>query len=156
MGPDAMILVFGMLSFKPTFSLSSFTFIKRVFSSSSLSPIRMVSSAHLRLLIFLPAILIPACVSSSPALAGCLPVMLGWHSIHSATLVEWRFLFCYSKKRTQGSISLTLTDFTWLVPISIAIAVSKRTQHFPERGLCHRPISGVRRWRNLDLRVGEV
>ena len=35
-GPDAMILVFWMLSFKPTFSLSSFTFIKRLFSSSSL------------------------------------------------------------------------------------------------------------------------
>ena len=35
MGPDAMILVFWMLSFKPTFSLSSFTFIKRLFSSSS-------------------------------------------------------------------------------------------------------------------------
>ena len=34
MGPDAMILVFWMMSFKPTFSLSSFTFIKRLFSSS--------------------------------------------------------------------------------------------------------------------------
>ena len=34
MGPDAMILVFYMLSFKPTFSLSSFTFIKRLFNSS--------------------------------------------------------------------------------------------------------------------------
>ena len=31
MGPDAMIFVFGMLSFKPTFSLSTFTFIKRLF-----------------------------------------------------------------------------------------------------------------------------
>ena len=31
-----MIYVFGMLSFKLTFSLSSFTFIKRLFSSSSL------------------------------------------------------------------------------------------------------------------------
>ena len=40
-----------MLSFKPTFSLSSFTFIKRLFSSSSLSAIRVVSSAYLRLLI---------------------------------------------------------------------------------------------------------
>ena len=29
MGPDAMILVFWMLSFKSTFSLSSFTYIKR-------------------------------------------------------------------------------------------------------------------------------
>ena len=37
MGPDAMILLFWMLSFKPTFSLSSFTFIKRLFSSSSLN-----------------------------------------------------------------------------------------------------------------------
>ena len=35
-GPVAMILVFWMLSFKPTFSLSTFTFIKRLFSSSSL------------------------------------------------------------------------------------------------------------------------
>ena len=67
MGPDAMILVFWMLSFKPTFSLSSFTLIKRLFSSSSLSAIRVVSSAYLRLLIFLPAVLIPACASSSPA-----------------------------------------------------------------------------------------
>ena len=67
MGPDAMIFVFWMLSFKPTFSLSSFTFLKRLFSSSSLSAIRVVSSAYLRLLMFLPAILIPACASSSPA-----------------------------------------------------------------------------------------
>ena len=66
-GPDAMILVYWMLSFKPTFSLSSFTFIRRLFSSYSLSAIRVVSSAYLRLLIFLSAILIPACVSSSPA-----------------------------------------------------------------------------------------
>ena len=67
MGLDAMVLVFWMLSFQPTFSLSSFTFIKRLFSSSSLFAIRVVSSAHLRLLIFLLAILIPACASSSPA-----------------------------------------------------------------------------------------
>ena len=67
MGPDAMILVFWILSFKPTFLLSSFAFIKRFFSSSSLYAIRLVSSAYLRLLIFLLAILIPACASSSPA-----------------------------------------------------------------------------------------
>ena len=57
---DAMILVFDELSFKPAFSLSSFTLIKRLFSSSLLSAIRVVSSAYLRLLIFLPAILIPS------------------------------------------------------------------------------------------------
>ena len=66
MGWDAMILVFWMLSFKPAFSLSSFTFIKRLFSSS-LSTIRVVSSAYLRLLILLLKILIPACASSSLA-----------------------------------------------------------------------------------------
>ena len=48
------------------FHSSSFTFKKRFFSSFSLSAIRMVLSVYLRLLIFLPAILIPACTSSSP------------------------------------------------------------------------------------------
>ena len=67
MGRDAMIFIFQMLSFKPGFSLSSFTFIKRLFSSFSLSAIREVSSAYLRLLICFPAILIPAYDSSSPA-----------------------------------------------------------------------------------------
>ena len=67
MGPDAMILVFWMLSFKPGFSLSSFTFIKRLFISSSFSAIRVVLSVHLRLLILLPAILTLACTLCSPA-----------------------------------------------------------------------------------------
>ena len=74
MGPDAMIFIFSMLSFKPAFSLSSFTLILRLFSSSSLLAIRVVSSAYLRLLIFLPTILIPAWDSSS----------LAFHMMHSA------------------------------------------------------------------------
>ena len=65
MGLDAMIFVFWTLNFKALFSLSSFTFIKRLFSSS-LSAIREVSSAYLRLLIFLPEILVSAYASSSP------------------------------------------------------------------------------------------
>ena len=40
---------FWMLSFKPAFSLSCFAFIKKLFSTSSLSAIRVVSSAYLRL-----------------------------------------------------------------------------------------------------------
>ena len=36
MGSDAMIFTFWMLSFKPAFSLFSFTFIRRLFSSSSI------------------------------------------------------------------------------------------------------------------------
>ena len=67
MEPDAMILVFLICSLKPAPSLSSFTLNKRLFSSFSLSAIRVVSSAYLRLLMLLPPILIPACNSSSPA-----------------------------------------------------------------------------------------
>ena len=75
MGPNAMILVcfFLILSFKPAFSLS-FTFIKRLFSSSLVSAIKVISSAHMRLFIFLPAISIPASDSSS----------LAFHMMYSA------------------------------------------------------------------------
>ena len=71
MGPDAVIFVFWMLSFKPAFSFYSFTLLKGLFISSSLSAIRVVSIAYLRLLIFLPAILMPACASSNPAFEWC-------------------------------------------------------------------------------------
>ena len=64
---DALILVFWMLSFESPFSLSSFILIKQLFSSSQLCAIRVVSSAYLKPLIFLLAILIPACESFSPA-----------------------------------------------------------------------------------------
>ena len=66
-GLDTMISYFLILIFKPTFSFYFFTLIKRFFSSSSLPAIRMVSSAYLGLLIFLPANLIPSCASSSMA-----------------------------------------------------------------------------------------
>ena len=66
MRPDAMILVFWLLSFKPTFSLL-FHFHQEALYSSLLSAIRVVSSAYLRLLIFLMAILIPACALPSQA-----------------------------------------------------------------------------------------
>ena len=56
-----------MLRFKPGFSLSSFAFIKRLFSSSSLSAVRVVSSTYLKLLVFPLAVLIPAYDSSSLA-----------------------------------------------------------------------------------------
>ena len=65
-GQDAMILVFWMLSFKLAFSLSSFTFIKKLLNSS-ISAMKVVSSAYLRLFIFLLAILIPIGASSSLA-----------------------------------------------------------------------------------------
>ena len=77
---------FWMLSFKPAFSRSSFTFIKRLFSSS-LSAIKVVSSAYLRLLIFLLAI--PACASISPALWQPTPVFLPGKSHGRRNLVGY-------------------------------------------------------------------
>ena len=65
--PNAMIFVFSTLSSKSTLSLPSFTFMERFFSSSSLSTIKVVWYAYLRLLIFLPAFLIPVFELSSPA-----------------------------------------------------------------------------------------
>ena len=37
MGPDALIFIFWMLSYKPTCSLSSFTFIRRLFMFSNIA-----------------------------------------------------------------------------------------------------------------------
>ena len=56
--PWSYLIVFWMLNFKPVFSLSSFTPIKRLFSSSSLPAIGGVSSAYLRMLAFLQEIFI--------------------------------------------------------------------------------------------------
>ena len=67
MGLDAMMQFFD-LSFTPAFSLFSFPFIEGLFSSSLLSAIRIVSSAYLRLLIFLQAILIPDFDSIHPCI----------------------------------------------------------------------------------------
>ena len=71
MGPDAMILVFWILSLKSFFSLSSLTFFRRFFNSCSVSTIRVVSSAYLKFLIFLLAVLNLACDSFSPHFAWC-------------------------------------------------------------------------------------
>ena len=59
-----------------------FTFIKRLFSSS-LSVVRVLSFSYLRLLIILPAILIPACASSS----------LAFHMMYSAYKLnkQWQY-----------------------------------------------------------------
>ena len=92
-----------MLSFKPTFLLSSFTFIKRLFSSSSLFAIRVVSSAYLRILIFLLAILILECASSNPA-----------------------FLMIYSayKLNKQGDKAALTYSFSYLEPVCCSMSSS--------------------------------
>ena len=91
MGPDAMIFVFWRLSFTSDFSLSYFTFIKRLFSFSSLSALRVVSSAYLRLLIFLPAILIPVCDFPAQHFPQC---TLHIHYMNRVTIFSLDLLLC--------------------------------------------------------------
>ena len=64
MRPDTITLVFWMLNFKSIFFLSCFI-LKILFSFSLPYAIIMVSSTYVRFLIFLLAVLIPACDSSS-------------------------------------------------------------------------------------------
>ena len=63
MGPDVMILVFWILGFKPPVSLSSFTFIKGLFSSFFLSIIRGDVICISEVIHISPPNLIPACAS---------------------------------------------------------------------------------------------
>ena len=60
-----------------------FTLIRRLFSSSSLYDIRMVSSTYMRFLIFLPAMLIPACDSSSPDF----PMMYSAYNLNKRSMI---------------------------------------------------------------------
>ena len=73
------------LEFQCNFSFTSFTLIKRLFSSSLLSAIRVVSSAYLRLLVFLPVVLIPACDSFSPSFNK----VSSWNSHGKYTVRAW-------------------------------------------------------------------
>ena len=77
-GTGCYDLNFLNVEFLASFSTLLFTFNKRLFSSSLLSAIRLVSSAYLGLLIFLPAILIPACASCS----------LAFHMMYSAAAAK--------------------------------------------------------------------
>jgi len=110
-------LIFLNLSFKPAFSLSSFTFIKKLLSSSLLYAIRVVSSAYLRLLIFLLAILISACDSSSSAF--CM------------------MYFAYKLNRQSNNIQLWCTLFPILnqsvVTCSVLIVASGPVYRFLRR-----------------------
>jgi len=129
MGLDDMILVFWILSFKSAFSLCFFTFIKRLFSSSSLSAIRVVSSAYLRLLLFLLAILIPTYASSSPA----------FHIIYSA----------YKLNKQIDNIQPWHTPFPiwnqYLVPYPVLTVASWSASRF-----CRRQV----RWSGIPISWG--
>ena len=63
MGPDDTILVFECCILSQLFRSPISPSSRGIFNSSSLSAFSVVSSAYLRLLIFLPAVLIPGCAS---------------------------------------------------------------------------------------------
>ena len=126
MGWDAMIFLFWMLSFKLSFSLSYFTFIKRLFSCSSLSAIMVMSSAYLRLLIFSPTILIPSCASSSPVFLmmysvyklnkqgdniqpwhTLFPFWRGENNINKSDICVYIYIYTYSSCRIVNQLYLT-------------------------------------------------
>ena len=108
-------LSFWMLSFKPAFSLTAFTLIKRLFSSSSFSAIRVVSSAYMRLLIFLLTMLISAYDSFS----------LAFPMIHSA---------CKLNKQVTIALSCSFPNLNQsIVPCKVLTVASQPTYRFLRR-----------------------
>ena len=102
----AMILVFWMLSFKSAFSLSSFTFIKRLFNLSSFSAIRIVLSAYLWRRQWQPTpVLLPGQSHRRRSVVGCSP----WGR-KELDMTEW----------LRSSSSICMSEFT---DISLAILI---------------------------------
>ena len=83
--------------FQASFFTSSFTLIKKFFSSSSLSAVRVVSSAYLKLLIFLPANLIPTYDSPSPAF--CM-----MYSAYKLNCTPPKFIFINNTQNNLSSV----------------------------------------------------
>ena len=123
MGTDAMILVFWMLSFKPAFSVSYFTLIKKLFSSSSISATIMVSSTYLRLLIFLPVILLLACASYS--LAFCIMYSAYKLNKQGDNTQSFPILIHSFPNFEPLHFSMSGSNFCFLICISVSQEISK-------------------------------
>ena len=127
---DAKILVVWMWSFKLSFSLSSFTLIKRFFSSSSLSAIRVVSFAYLRLLIFLLAILFKLVAYAAWHLAWCMGFPGGSDGKESAYNVEDLSLIP-GLGRSLGERNGNPLQYSWIPWTEDAAAAAKSLQLCP-------------------------
>ena len=109
--------------------------MKSLFSYSSLSAISMVSSAYLRLLIFLRAILIPACASSSPTfhvMYSQFSSVQFSHSVVSNSLRphELQLVRPPCPSPTPRS-SLKLLSIEWVLPLSHLIHCCPLLLQFP-------------------------
>ena len=128
---------FLVFSLKPVLSLSSFTLIKRLCSSSSsLSAIRVVSSAYLRLLMFLLPVLIPACNSSSPAFL----LMCSVHRLNRVTadsLVVLLFQSWTNQLFHTGSYLMLLDLHTGFSGDSKTVWYSQLSKSFPRFVMIH-------------------
>ena len=112
MGPDAMNLVFGMLSFLSQLLYSLFFHFPQeaLYVFAFCHKTRVILSVYLRLLIFLSAILIPGCASASldaSSIAGCLgvPWKTGTRSLALSCLIEDSF-------RLEKQLSCVLSHFS--------------------------------------------
>ena len=134
-----VLLLLLIFSFKPTFSLSSFTLINSLFSSSSLYAIIVVSFAYLKLIVFLLANLIPACNSSRPAFILMCSVYKLNKQGDNNTALFYSFLnpepVSFS---TQGSNSCFLTRIQVSQETSKMIWYSHLFKDFPQFVMIHR------------------
>jgi len=135
MGPNAMFLAFWMLSFKPAFSPSSFTFINWLFSSSLLSAIRVVLSAYLRLLIILPAILIPDCASYS--LAFCMMYSVYKLTKQGDSIQSWCTPFPIWKQSVVPYPVLTVASWPAYRFLRRQVRWSGKFKNFPQFSMTH-------------------
>ena len=125
MGMHAMILVFRMLSFKPAFPFFSCTFIKRLFSSSLLSAIKVVSSAYLRLWLFVFLLASWFLLMSHPA------QHFIWCTLHIHIFPSriWYFI------GKQWSKNVLKWQNTWCSSPKVCVTEVWRTERFPKSGV---------------------
>ena len=128
MGPNAMILVFWKLSFKPAYSLSSFTFIKRLFSSSPSA--KGWCHLNIRGYYISPGNLDSSCASSSPAF--CMMYSAYQLNMQGNKMQAWRTPFCIWNQSVVPCTALTVASWPayrflrwWVrwscIPISLRI-----------------------------------
>ena len=102
-GKILVVFFFLMLRFKPAFSLTSFTFIKSLFSFSSLSASRVVSSAYLR-------VLIHTCLKSGPNVSVLAQLPAGLFRVRVTTVHrQGELSFVCTRKRHQRSKAADLS-----------------------------------------------
>ena len=123
-----------MFNFKPALLLS-FTLIKRLFGSPLFSSIRVVSSAYLRLFMFVPTILIPAWSSSSPAfLMMCSAYRLNHRviadspvvllSVFFPNLCVCLYLFTYQIRSDQSLSRVRLFATPWIAARQASLSIT--------------------------------